>query len=165
MGTGIWLWGIARSQRIQASCESRKRLTVASRRMTCCAGVTWLRRGVIRKDFTTAKTEQATRTVGPLRKNLWTHHEGKRGTKDLDSKQPLYMRKKRATAIGIGGCSSGKLSPLGRGGLTYKTIKMSVELEFMKRANRMSSRFQKMRKWTLWRCWPPPKQKKRLCME
>jgi hypothetical protein len=30
--------------RIEASCESRKRLTVAGRRMICCAGVAWFRR-------------------------------------------------------------------------------------------------------------------------
>jgi hypothetical protein len=36
--------------------------------MTCCAGMAWLRRGVVRKDCTRAKVEQATQTVGLLRK-------------------------------------------------------------------------------------------------
>jgi hypothetical protein len=47
-------------RRIQASCESRKRLTAASRRMTHCAGVARLRRGNVRKDCTRAKVERAT---------------------------------------------------------------------------------------------------------
>jgi hypothetical protein len=99
--------------RIQASCESRRRLTVAgrkttrrarvawrrknvrkistqgncgqwiklaaaSRRMTRSAGVAWLRRGIVRKDCTRAKNERATKRVGPLRKYLRMHHEGKR---------------------------------------------------------------------------------------
>jgi hypothetical protein len=42
------------------------------------------------------------------------------------------MRKKRATAISIGKWSSIQLSPLGRGGPTYKTLKKTPELEFMK---------------------------------
>jgi hypothetical protein len=88
------------------------------------------------------------------------HHEGKRGTKDLGSKWLLYVRKKRATIIGIGGRNSRQPSPLGRGGPTYKTLKKTLELEFVKQANRISSRFRKMRKCTLWRGWPPLKQKK-----
>jgi hypothetical protein len=45
--------------------------------MTCCAGMAWLKRGVVRKDWTRAKVEQVTQRVGPLRKNLWMHHEEK----------------------------------------------------------------------------------------
>jgi hypothetical protein len=93
-------------RKIQASCESRKRLTIGGRRMTRYAGVEWLRRGVIRKECTRAKVERATHRVGSLRKNLYTHHEGKRGTKDLSGKQQLCVRKKTATAISIGGWSS-----------------------------------------------------------
>jgi hypothetical protein len=141
----------------QASCESRKRLTITGRRMTHCAGVAWLRGGVIRKDCARAKAERATQTVRLLRKNLWMHHEGKRRTKNLGTKQPLHVRKKRATAIGNGGWSSRHLSPLKRRGPIYKNLKKTLELEFMKRAIGMSSRFQKMRKWTVWRGWTPPK--------
>jgi hypothetical protein len=36
-----------------------------------------------------AKDEGATQRVGPLRKNLRVHHEGKCGTKDLCGGQPL----------------------------------------------------------------------------
>jgi hypothetical protein len=147
-------------KRTQGYCGSRKRMTAGGRRMTHCARVAWRKRGVVRKDCTRAKIAQATWRVGPLRKNLWTHHEGRRGTKDLVGKWPLYLKKKRATAICIGGWSSTQLSPLGRGGLTYKALRMFLELKFVKQANRMSSRLQRMMNWTFWRGWPPPKQKR-----
>jgi hypothetical protein len=97
--------------------------------MTRRAGVAWRKRGIVRKDWTRSKVERATRRVGPFRKNLRTHHEERRGTKYLGGKRPLYLRKKRATAIGIGRWSSGQLSLLGRGGLTYSTLKKTLELE------------------------------------
>jgi hypothetical protein len=54
-------------------------------------------------DCTRAKDELATERIRRLRKNLRMHHEGKWGTKDLGSKRPLHVRKKRETMIGIGG--------------------------------------------------------------
>jgi hypothetical protein len=42
------------------SCESWKRLTVSSRRMTRCAGVAWLGRNVVRKYRTRKQVEQGT---------------------------------------------------------------------------------------------------------
>jgi hypothetical protein len=94
--------------------------------------VAWLRRGVVRKDFTRANDDRATQRVGPLRKNLQMHHEGKSGTKDLGGNQSLYVRKKRATTIDIEGWSSRQLSPLGRRVSAYKTLKKILELEFVK---------------------------------
>jgi hypothetical protein len=44
----------------QRSCESWKRLTIASRRMICCAGVAWLRRNAVRKDRTRKQVEHRT---------------------------------------------------------------------------------------------------------
>jgi hypothetical protein len=88
------------------------------------------------------------------------HDEGKKKTKDQGGKRPLYARKNRATAISIGRWSSRQLSPMGRGGMSYKTLKKTLELEFVKRANGMPSRFRKIRKWTLWRGRPPPNKKR-----
>jgi hypothetical protein len=45
--------------RIQASCKSWKRLTVAGRKVSRHARVPWGKRGVVRKDCTRAKVEQA----------------------------------------------------------------------------------------------------------
>jgi hypothetical protein len=56
------------------------------------------------------------------------------------------MRKKRETAIGIRGWRSRQLSPLGRRGPAYKTLKKTLELEFVKRANEMSSGYREIRK-------------------
>jgi hypothetical protein len=115
---------------------------------------------IIRSRWTRAKVERATWRVVPFMKNLQMHHEGRRATKDVGSKRPLYLRKKRMITIGIGGWSSGQLSPLGRGGPTYKTLKNILELEFVKRANRMSSRLQRIMDWTLCRGRPPQKGKR-----
>jgi hypothetical protein len=109
----------------QGNCGPRSKLTAAGIRITQCAGVAWLRRVVFRKDCTRANVERATQGVGTFRKNLGIHHEGKCGTKDLGGKQPPYMRKKRATVIGIGGWSSGHQSHLGSGG-TLKMILYAI---------------------------------------
>jgi hypothetical protein len=90
------------------------------------------------------------------------HHELKCGTKDLGGRQPPYVRKKRATVIGIGGWSKRQLSPLGKRVLAYVAVKKNLELEFVKRACRMFSGFRKINKWTLWRGTPPPKRKKNM---
>jgi hypothetical protein len=119
-----------------------------------------LRKVVIRKDCTRAKIEQVTQRVGPLRKNLRTHHERKSGTKDLGGKWLLYVRKQRATTISIGGWSSRQLSPLERRVLAYKTLKKTLGLVITERANGMARGFQKIRKWTSWRGRPHPKQKR-----
>jgi hypothetical protein len=97
-------------------CASQRKLAAACRKVSRRGRVAWRKRNTVRNKWTRTKVERATRTVRPLRKNLWMHHEGRWGTKDLSSKQPLYLRKKRATTIGIGGWSSGQLSSLGRGG-------------------------------------------------
>jgi hypothetical protein len=96
--------------RIQASNESRRRLTVASRKLTRSATGAWRKRIVFRKigaqencgplskltavginmtgktssgKTEPGKDERATEGVRPLRKNLRMHNEGKCGTKDL----------------------------------------------------------------------------------
>jgi hypothetical protein len=78
-------------------------LTAAGIKMTRHARVAWCRENFVRKDCTRAKDERAIQGVRPLRKNLWMHHEGKCGTKDLCGGQPLYLRKERTTTNGIEG--------------------------------------------------------------
>jgi hypothetical protein len=87
-------------------------------------------------------------------------------TKDVGSKRPPCVRKKRETAmIGIGGWSSGLISHLGGGGPTYKTLKKTVDLEFVKRTNGLSSGLWIVRNRNLWRCRRPPKRRKKLQIE
>jgi hypothetical protein len=162
--------------RIRASCECRKRSTVAGRRMThratvawhrrnifrkigtqenCrpgkefaaagirtihCRGVAWLRRGVVREDCTSAKDERATQRVGPLRKNLRMHHEGKSEIKEPGTRWQMCPRIKKM------------LDEIFRGKITKQVVGTT-------------NRLQKIRKWTLWRGRPPLKRKKRSCTE
>jgi lambda repressor-like predicted transcriptional regulator len=86
------------------------------------------------------------------------HHEGKRGTKDVCNKRPLYVRKKRRAAIGFRGWNLRQLSPPGRNGPAYKTLKETLEMEFMKRAPGMFSGSREMTDWTVWRDRCPPER-------
>jgi hypothetical protein len=77
----------------QGNCGPRSTLTAAGIMITRHARVALRRVNFVRKDCTRAKDERVTQRVGPLRKNLRMHHEGKCGTKDLCGGQPLYLRK------------------------------------------------------------------------
>jgi hypothetical protein len=92
-------------ERIRGNCGSWKKLVAAGRKLTCRAGVAWRKRGMFRKDCPRSKVVQATQRVVLFRKILWMHHDGRRGAKDLGSKQLLYLRKRRATTINIRGCT------------------------------------------------------------
>jgi hypothetical protein len=84
----------------------------------------------------------------------------KRGNEGSRRQAAAIREKERATAIGSGGWSSRQLSPLGKRGPAYKILKNTLELEFVRRVNRMSSEFRKMRKLTLWISRSPPKRKR-----
>jgi hypothetical protein len=83
------------------------------------------------------------------------------GIKDLGSRWPLYLRKKRTTTDGIGGWSSGQRSPLGSGGTLKKTLYEFVSMKVAKQIARTSAGLWTIKDWTLWRGQPPLKQKKR----
>jgi hypothetical protein len=148
-------------ERTRGYCGSRKRLTVAGRRMIRCAGVAFLRRGAVRKDCTRAKVERATQRIGSLRKILRTHHEGKRRIKDLGDRRPLCLRKERTTMNGNEGWSSGQKSHLGSGGTRKKTLYEMYRGKIAKQVVKTSIGLLRMMDGTLWRGRPPPKRKKR----
>jgi hypothetical protein len=129
------------------------------------AGLAWLKGGIIRKDCTRTEDERATQRLGTLRKNLWTTHKGKGETNYIGGKRPLDVRKKRETAIGVGGWSSGQLSPMRIRVPAYKTLQKTFRHQIVKRAKEVSSGLRRIRIWTLWRGRPPPKHKKKLRME
>jgi hypothetical protein len=149
----------------EVNCGPRSTLAAAGRGMIRYAGVAWLKGGIIRKDCTRAEDERATQRLGPLRKNLWTTHKGKCEINYMGGKRPLDVRKKRATAIGVGGWSSGQLSPMGIKVPAYKTLQKTFRLQIVKRAKEVSSGLRRIRMWTLWRGRPPPKRKKKLRTE
>jgi hypothetical protein len=138
--------------------ESRKRLAVTCRGTNRRAKVARQKEEFVRRNRTRVMRERTTQRVRPLRKNLRTHHKGKRGTKDLGAKWPLYVRKKRETVIDIRGWSSRQLSPLGRRGSAYKTLEKTLELEFVKRATGMFGGLREVRNSTLWRYQHPPER-------
>jgi hypothetical protein len=133
--------------------------------MICYAGVAWLKGGIIRKDCTRTEDEQATLSLGPLRKNLWTTHKGKGETNYIGGKRPLDVRKKSATVIGVRGWSSGQLSHMGIRVPAYKTLQKTFRLQIVKQTKAVSSGLRRIRKWILWRGRPPPKCKKKLHTE
>jgi hypothetical protein len=65
----------------QGNCGPRSTLTAAGIMMTRHARVALRRENFVRKDCTRAQDERVTQRVGPLRKNLPMHHEGKCGEK------------------------------------------------------------------------------------
>jgi hypothetical protein len=125
--------------RIQASCDSQKRLTIASRKMIHHARVAWHRKNVIRKDRTRKQVERGASTGQKDRKRLWRSLECKIGIKNPGTRQQLRRTREFS-----------------------KTLKNTLGLEIRKRAVGISSRLQEYKDRTLWRCQPPPKQKKNL---
>jgi hypothetical protein len=124
--------------RIHASLVSWKRLTVAGMKVTRCARVVWHKRNIPRKDYTRANVVQEIRRGRTFRRRRQPKTECSQSIR-RDVEEPLYLRKKTATTIGIRGWSSRQLSPLGRGGLTYETLNRTLELKFIKRVNWTSS--------------------------
>jgi hypothetical protein len=82
-----------------------------------------------------------------------------RGSKrimDIGGRRPLYLRKARTTANGIGGCSV-QQSHLGSGGTLKKAL---YEIFRGKKAKQIAESYvdsQKIKDWTLWKDRPPPK--------
>jgi hypothetical protein len=130
-------------------------------RTTRSARLAWGKENFVRKDCTRKGDERATQRLGPLRKNLWTTHKGKGEINFIGCKRPLDVRKKRATAIGVGEWSSRQLSHMGIRVPAYKTLQKTFRLQIVERAKEVSSGLQRIRIWTLCRGRPPPKRKKK----
>jgi hypothetical protein len=160
---------------------SRKKLAAACRKASRRATVAWRKRKVFRKSWThgncglrkevTASRKKVTHCARHRRKVQNKEKVAQRSPTggSFESRcrrgPQCVMGRKDPTINGIGGWNSGQLSPLERGGPTYKILKMTLELEFLKRAPGMPIGLQKMRNWTLWRGRPPPKRKKEQRME
>jgi hypothetical protein len=153
------------SDKTKVDWGTRSTVTIAGRRMTRYAGVASLRGGIMRKNCTRTEDERATQRLGPLRKSLWTIHKGKGETNYIGIKRPLDIRKKKTTAIGIRGWSSGQLSPMRMRVPAYKTLQKTFRHQIIKRAKEVSSGLRKTKKWNLWSDRPPPKRKMKLHME
>jgi hypothetical protein len=69
-------------------CRSRKRVTVAGRRMTRCAKVAWGKRNSVRKERTRKQVERGIWRGQMLREKVRTHYESRKGLKDLGGGWP-----------------------------------------------------------------------------
>jgi hypothetical protein len=111
----------------------QKRLTVACRRMTRCAGVASLRRGIVRKDCTRANVVQEIRRGQIFGRRHQPKLECSKGIRSRDVEQPLHLRKGRKTANSIGGRSRRQQPQLERMGNSSEIFRKTIGLEFRKR--------------------------------
>jgi hypothetical protein len=81
--------------------------------------------------------------------------------KDPDGR---YLRKKGATTDGIGSWSSEQQAPLGSRGTLKKMLYETSRSKIAKQILETSIGMWKMRNWTLWDGWSPPKQKNLLAV-
>jgi hypothetical protein len=102
-------------EEIVRDCGSGRKLAAACRKVFSCATVAYRKRNLLRKigtqencgprkEFTAAGMRKGTECKNGIRdQGLRQQLRGKIGIKDLGDRRPLYVRKKRATAIDIGG--------------------------------------------------------------
>jgi hypothetical protein len=139
---------------------SRKKLAAACRKASLRATVAWLKRNVFRKSWTRGNCGLR-KEVTASRKKVAQRSPTRGAFESRCRRGPQCgTGRKDPIIIGTGGWSSGQLSPVERGGQTYKILKMTLELEFLKRAPGMSIGLRQGRNLTLWRGRPPPKRKK-----
>jgi hypothetical protein len=143
---------------IRGYCGSRKGVTVADRKTSRHAVVVWRKRNFTRniriqesressKDFAADGMRK-----GPKCKN---------GIRRRDIKEPPRLRMEGKTASSSGGWHKREQQRL-KGMSKYNNIYWrTTGLEFVERANEMSSKLQKVRNWTVWRGRPTPKRKKK----
>jgi hypothetical protein len=84
------------------------------------------------------------------------------GMKRRDVREPPHLRTWRKIASSIEGMNRREQPRLECIGKCSEIFWKTFRLDILKRANEISSRLQKVRKWTLWRGRLPPKQKKEL---
>jgi hypothetical protein len=111
-------------ERTWGNCGPQKRLTIAGRRLTHCAGVAWLQRNIVRKDWTRKLVERGTPKRWMFGKKYRPKPESIREIRIQGLKKQLYVRSERTY-----------------GRIFGKTFK----LENMKRTAVFLSRFEKSR--------------------
>jgi hypothetical protein len=137
-------------------------LAAACRKVSLRATVAQHKRNVFRKIRTEENCESSKEFVADgVRKGPGCEN----GIRRWDVKEPPHMRTWRKTASSIEGMNRREQPRLEGVRKCNDIMWKTFRLEIVKRANEMSSGLQKVRKWTLWRGRPPPKQKKKLHTE
>jgi hypothetical protein len=134
--------------RVQVSCESQKRLTIAGRKMTHCARVAWCMEN-IRKDRTRHRVKGGTLKQQKDWEIPWKGPECNSGIRDRGLRQQLQgsMRiKNQGTRWQL--CL--KIERI-----SDRIDRKAFRLEFVKRPHGMFSRMQEVKEWTICRDWHP----------
>jgi hypothetical protein len=170
-------------KRIQATCESRRKLTVAGKKITRHVTVAWRKRDVLRRIGTqinygprkiltvTGKKTTSCETVAWHNENvvrkdcagdrgLREQLRGRMGISDQCGGQPPYLRKEKTTTNGIGWWSEEHRSHQGSERATNKKLYENFRGRIARQIVGNPSGLRRIRKWTLWRGRPPPKQKR-----
>jgi hypothetical protein len=144
---------MAKKETLQENCGRRKELTAARIRATRCAKLARVREHGLQRegkyDITPrtqkGRTEENRQLKDPECKNgLREQFQGETGITNTRTKWQLRLKSERTTS-------------------EFDTN--AFGLEYVKRANGMSSGLRKIRKLTLWRGRPLPKRKMRSCTE
>jgi hypothetical protein len=181
--------------RIPASCEPRRRLTVAGKKITRRATVAWRKRNVFRKIVTQGNC--GPRSTLSAAEIMMTRHAGvawrrekfvrKDRTRNQAEQETQKRRKEGERLWKVPECTSGirdrglrqqvrrrmrirdlccRRPPYLRNeGTTSGIYRRAIVLEIAKQVVGTSNVLRKIRKWILWRGRPPPKRKKRSCTE
>jgi hypothetical protein len=142
--------------RIQANCESRRRLTVAGKKMTHHATVAWSKRNVFRRIGTQGNCGPRSKLTAAGLK--MTHHA------TVAWPREKFVRKDCTINQTEQETSKRRNDEKRRQQLRPRIEKMLYEIfrgRIAKQVVRTPNGLQKIRKWTLWRGQPPPKRKKR----
>jgi hypothetical protein len=124
--------------RIQARCESLKRLTITCRKMTHRARVAWRKRNMARKDCTRANVVQEIRRGRTFGRRCQLKPECSKGIRSRDVEEPLHLRKGRKTTNSIAGRSTRQQPRLESMGYSNEVFGKTIGLEFRKRTARSS---------------------------
>jgi hypothetical protein len=137
-------------ERPGVKCGPLKQLAIARRGTMSRARVAWRKRSVVKSDCTRAKIEQGIRRVRTFIEKVRTHYEGRKGLKDLGGGRPRHLKKWDLKKL-----------QLESTGNVIKIYDKTIIPETVKRIARSPVGLQKVKNWTLWRGWLPPRRKKR----
>jgi hypothetical protein len=163
-------------RRIRASCEPRRRLTVASKKITRCATVAWRKRNIFRKIVTqgncgprsklTAAGIKMTRHAGVAwpKENIVTkdraRNQAEQETQKRRKEEKEGLWKFQECNSDIRDQCRRRPLRLRNKGTTSGIYKRAIVLKIAKQVVVTPSWLRKLRKLTLWRGQPPPKRKK-----
>jgi hypothetical protein len=131
------------------------------RKVSHHAKVAWCKRNTARKECTRANVVQEIQRGQTFGRRHQQELECSNGIRSRGVEEQEHLRKGRKSAKSIGGWrrQQPQLESMGNSNKVFRKI---MGIEFVKRANWMSSRLKRIIDWTLCSGQPPPKRKKKL---